>query len=136
MHAGNSKHNRNFYLSLYFSQLQLLSQWDFSHGKFGLLFPWESQPQKSRATQPTVHAKYLSVSIIHRTLTWTTGSLTCKQMLMQAIAHEGCADIVTESALKVDSGRKIPCRTGESNLRQRCAGPTLHQLSFPTPKQN
>ena len=28
----------------------------------------------------------------------------------------GCTDTVRESALKVDSGRKIPCRNGESNL--------------------
>ena len=41
-----------------------------------------------------------------------------------------CADTVRESALKVDSGRKIPCRTEESNLRQRCAGPTFYQLSY------
>ena len=40
------------------------------------------------------------------------------------------ADIVKESALKVDSGRKIPCRTGELNLHQRRAGPTLYQLSY------
>ena len=33
-------------------------------------------------------------------------------------------------AVKVDSGRKIPCRTGESNLRKRRAGPTLYQLSY------
>ena len=45
----------------------------------------------------------------------------------------GCADTVRESALKVDSGRKIPCRTGESNLRQRHADPTLYQLSYPRP---
>ena len=44
----------------------------FSHGKFGLLFPGESQ-----LSQPPVHAGCFSVSIIHRTLTWTTGSLTC-----------------------------------------------------------
>ena len=37
---------------------------------------------------------------------------------------------VRESALKVDSGRKIPCRTGESNLRQRGDGPMLYQLSY------
>ena len=49
---------------------------------------------------------------------------------MHAIAHEGCADTVRESALNVDSGRKIPCRTGESNLRQWRAGPTLYQLSY------
>ena len=32
---------------------------------------------------------------------------------------------VRDSALKVDSGRKIPCRTGESILRQRRDGPML-----------
>ena len=30
----------------------------------------------------------------------------------------GCTDTVRESALKVDSERKIPCGTGDSNLRQ------------------
>ena len=58
------------------------------------------------------------------------GSLTCAQMLVHAIAHEGCTDTVRESALRANSGRKIPCRTGESNLRQRRAGPTLYQLSY------
>ena len=42
----------------------------------------------------------------------------------------GCADIVKESVLKVDSGRKIPCHTGESNLRQRRAGLMFYQLSY------
>ena len=42
----------------------------------------------------------------------------------------GCTDTVKESALKVDSGRKIPCPTGESNLRHQRAGPTLYQLSY------
>ena len=37
----------------------------------------------------------------------------------------GGADTVRESALNVASGRKLPCRPGESNLRQRRAGPTL-----------
>ena len=47
----------------------------------------------------------------------------------------GCTDTVKESALKVDSGRKIPCRTGESNLPQRRAGPTRYQLRYiPTNK--
>ena len=40
------------------------------------------------------------------------------------------ADTVRESALKIDPGRKISCRAGESNLRQRCAGPTLYQLCY------
>ena len=37
----------------------------------------------------------------------------------------GCTDTLKETTLKVDSGRKIPCRTGESNLRQRRDGPML-----------
>ena len=41
----------------------------------------------------------------------------------------GCTDTIRESALKVDSGRKIPCGTGELNLRQQCARPVLSQLS-------
>ena len=42
----------------------------------------------------------------------------------------GCADTVKESALSVDSVRKIPCRTGESNLRWLRACPMLYQLSY------
>ena len=46
-----------------------------------------------------------------------------------------CANTVKESALKVDSGRKIPCRTRESNLRRRRADPMLrptelHPISY------
>ena len=52
-------------------------------------FPGESQRRQIRATQPRVHAGYFSVSIIHRTLTWTMGSLTCAQMQRYAIAHGG-----------------------------------------------
>ena len=70
--------------SFFFSFFTLLfttvvSKWNFSHGKFGLPSK-ESQLRQSRATQPTVYAGCYSVSVIHRTLTWTTGSLTCAQM--------------------------------------------------------
>ena len=51
-------------------------------------------------------------------------------MLMHAIVHGSVRTHVRESALKVDSERKIPCRTGESNLRQRRDGPMLYQLSY------
>ena len=91
-------------------------------------FPRESQLQQSRATQSTVHTGCFSVPIIHRTVTWTTGSSPCAQMLMHAIEHGGVRT-PKESALEVDSGRKISCPTGESNLRQWRACPTLHQLS-------
>ena len=47
-----------------------------------------------------------------------SGSLTCAEMLIHAIAHGGYTGTVRESALKVDPGRKIPSCTGESNLPQ------------------
>ena len=43
---------------------------------------------------------------------------------------QGCMRTTSESALKADSGRKIPCRTRESNLHWRCEGPLLYQLSY------
>ena len=55
---------------------------------------------------------------------------------MHTIAHGECTDTVRESALKVDSGRKISCRTRESNLRRRRVGPMRYQLSYiPTPSR-
>ena len=57
--------------------------------KIRVAFPGESQVRQSPATKPTVHAGCFSVSIIHLTLTWITGSLTCAQMLMHAIADGG-----------------------------------------------
>ena len=65
-------------------------------------FPRESQLQQSRATPPTVRAGCFSVSVTHRTLTWTTGSLTCAQMFMYAIARGSLQTRVKESVLKVD----------------------------------
>ena len=55
---------------------------------------------------------------------------------MHVIAHGGCVDTVRESALEVDSGRKIPCSTCDSNMCQYCAWPfsgTLYQLSCSLP---
>ena len=49
---------------------------------------------------------------------------------MHAIAHGGVRTHTREYALIADSGRKIPCRTGESNLRQRRAGLMLCRLSY------
>ena len=70
--------------------------------KIRLAFPGESQLGQSRTTQSTVHAGCFSVSIIHQTLTLTTGFLTCAQTLMPAVAHGGARTHVGESALKVD----------------------------------
>ena len=43
---------------------------------------------------------------------------------------QGFTDTVRESALKVDSGRKIPCCTRESNLCWERACPLLYQLNY------
>ena len=81
--------------------------------------PTPGKDSCNRLALPILHCM-LGVSgvfILHRTLTWTTRSFTCAQLLMYAVAP------------KVDSGT-IPGRTGESNLRQRRADPTLYQLSY------
>ena len=44
----------------------------------------------------------------------------------------GCADTVRESALDVDSGRKIPCLTGDSNTRQYYAWLFSQSDALPT----
>ena len=46
------------------------------------------------------------------------GFLTRAQMSMHLIKRWGCPDTARESALKVDSGRKVPCHTRDSNPRQ------------------
>ena len=91
--------------------------------------PWVIQVAFPRESQ-LQHAGCFSVSMIHQTLTWTTGSLTCAQMLMHAIAHGGVQTHVRESALKVGSGRKIPGSNREWNLCQHSDSLMLYQLSY------
>ena len=76
------------------------------------------QPKEQRYPFLSVCAVFSCVQIF----VWL-GFLTCAQMimLMHAIAHGGCTETVRESALEVDSGRKIPCCTGDSNPREYCA---------------
>ena len=49
------------------------------------------------------------------------GFLMCAESLMHALACRGCMDTVTESALKVDPGRKNPCHTRDLSPHQHCA---------------
>ena len=49
--------------------------------------------------------------------------IMCAQRLMREIETLGLFEHVRESDLKVDCWKKIPCRSGESNLCQQCAGP-------------
>ena len=79
----------------------MLSQWDFSHGKFGLLSTGKASCDRV-ALPNMLYMLGVSVSIVHRTLTWTTGSLTCAPMLMYAIAHGSLQTRIKESVLKVD----------------------------------
>ena len=100
-----------FFFFLSFSFLTFYNSIDpvgFLPWEIRVAFPGESQLQLNRATQLTVHAWCFSVSMIHRSLTWTTGSLTCAQMLMHAVAYGMCTRTVRESALKVDSGEENP----------------------------
>ena len=61
----------------------------FLQWEIWVAFSWETQLHQSRAAQPTVHAGCFSVQIIHRTLIWTTESVTCAHMLIHAIVL-GC----------------------------------------------
>ena len=108
-------------------------------GKFGWPYLGTAQ-HKSSATHFYLCVQYFPVS-----KQWygcqCLRFLTCAQMLMRAIAHGGGTDTVRETALEVDSGRKIPWRTGDSNPRQYCTwrfSQTLYQLSYsrPTKKLN
>ena len=50
------------------------------------------------------------------------------------IASRGCTDTDRRSALKVDSWRKIPCCTRQSDQSQQHASPTHYQLNhIPSP---
>ena len=120
----------SFYLFILILFYNCIIRLGFLPWKIWVAFLVESQLRQSRTVQPTVHAGYFSVSIIYWTLTWTTGSLICAQILMHGIAHGGVWDTLRKSALKVDSGRKIPCLTGESNLRRQRAGQMLYPLSY------
>ena len=99
-----------------------------------VVFPKESQLGQSRDTQPTVHAGCFSVSIIPRTLTWTAGSITCTHKLMHAIALGGIRTQYENLHWKLTLGeKKMPCRTGDSNLRRQRSGPMLYQLRATSP---
>ena len=58
----------------------VLSQGDFLQLEIWVAFHGKSQLRQIRTTQPMVHAGCFSVSIIHRTLTGTMGSLMCAHL--------------------------------------------------------
>ena len=99
----------------------------FLPGEIQVAFPRESQLWQSHTTQPTAHTGRFCVFIIHRTLGWTTGSLTCAQMLMHVIT-QWCTDTERESARKVDSGKKSFAAPGNQACQQH-GSLMLYQLS-------
>ena len=91
-------------------------------------FPGERQLRQSRATQPSVNAEYLCFR--------NSPNSDMDYRIFNVHKHvnacdctRGCTDTVRESVLKVDSGRKILRRNGESNLCQRRSGSTLYRLN-------
>ena len=105
-------------------------EWGFSHGKFRLLSLWKASCDRVVLPNLWVYAGYFSVSIIHQTLTWTTGSVMCAQILTHTIAQGvyGCHERVgTENWLWE---KKKPGCARELDLCQWHAGLTLYQLSY------
>ena len=88
-----------------------------------VVVPGKSQMQQSHTTQPAVPAGCCSVSMGYGNFNVLTDVNTCD-------CARGSTDTVRESALHADSGRKIPCLTGDSNLRRLRAGPMPYQLSY------
>ena len=76
-HAMQSKMVLLFYFLKKNTFYNCIVQMGFLPWEIWVAFPGESHLQQRHATRPTVHAGCFSVSIIHQTLTWTTGSLTC-----------------------------------------------------------
>ena len=90
-------------------------------GKFGSPYPGKAQqPREQRYLFLPVCAVISCV----QTMVWLPvfGIVNVRKGVTDACdtAHGDCMDIVRESALEVDCGRKIPCRTGDSNPRQYC----------------
>ena len=110
----------------FFLILQLYCPTGISPMVNSCFFPWGKTAVTVTLPQPTVHAGCFSVSIIHQTLTWTTWSLTCAQMLIHAVAHSLHWKL---------TWRQFRCCTGETDLAQWRACLTFYQLSYiPTPQ--
>ena len=93
---------------LYFSWLNMCRPFKFTSGfnSKSSSFHWVTTIIGYFVTM--VCARYMCVAIIHWTLTWTTGSLKCAQMLMHAIAPEGVLALKESLHWKLTRGKKNP----------------------------
>ena len=82
-----------------------------------------------------VRAGYVRVAIIHRTLTWTTGSLTCAQISIHAIAHGGVRTPKESLHWKLTLGRKSLAAPGNRTFVSGVPVRYSSQLSYiPSPE--
>ena len=118
----------------------LLSQWEFPPWEIWVAFSKESQLQQSCYTQLKqikVHAGSFCVSIIHGTLTWMTGSLTCVRDHSYACVYTRGLGIPTASQHNIFDSEKLPnfsCAPDAGGVRNYglwISSPTLYQLSYP-----
>ena len=124
-------HHLLFYVYLFTT---VLSPWDFSHGQSGLPSPEKARWDRVELPNPGCTLGVLVFSS-------STGLWHGLQDLQHAHRVNACdcarrcTDTVRESAVKVDSRRKVPFRTGESNMRRRLPtelhpNPTHHHNSI------
>ena len=69
-------------------------------------FLGESHQRQSRATRPTVPAGCFSLSISHRTLTWSTGSSNVRTNVNACGCTRGCTDARQSLHWKLTLGEK------------------------------
>ena len=114
------------YLFIHFTlKLIVLSLWDF-YRKFSLLSQRKASCD-SHSTRPTVYAGCFSVSIIHWPLTWTTGSLTCTQMLMHAVAQRGVWKLTLgEKSFAASGNRSCLCDVPVQRPNTWATSPPFH----------
>ena len=116
-----------FFFKFYFRfSLSLVGNWGIGVAFSGKV----QQPQEQRYPFLSVCAVVSCVQTIVCGCQ-CLGFLTCAQLLMHAIAQGSYTDTVRESALGVNSGRKIPWRTGDWNPRQYSSWLFSRTLSGP-----
>ena len=79
-------------------------------------FPGESQLRQSRAIHHMVHAWVFQCFHNPTNCVMDYRMFNARTDVTACDCTRGCTGTVRESAVKVDSGRKIPCRNGESNV--------------------
>ena len=98
------------FLLLFLLFTTVLSQWDFSHGKFRLLSPGKAHCD--RVAPPNVRCM-LGVLVF---LQSPNSGMDYRILIVHTAVNAcnctwGCTNTIRQSALKVDSGRKIPSHT-------------------------